>query len=269
MAGSLWEKEGESGLLDNFEFTITSGYFATNEKYVDNNGGHPWLINWEGTTDSLDVPIMHVWFSLGAGWISDDDGLTIKHESDNPEKFFNKTSQYYKVLARCRDDFKIVQILEAHGSPLVGASWEGLRFRMKNEKQAGIRGSEGKDKQFPVEFLGEVDDNSSNGSSTTKSSAKAATTTTTSETPQQKMARMKAEKEAAKNEASTGDVDVDAPDAPSLKDQVIGIINESEDFEMAQAAAMELEGFMDDDDLMQSMMDADGLYAEIKAGVSA
>lgn len=252
MSGSIWEKEGESGLLDNFEFTVTNAFFAPHEKYMN---GEVTLLNWEGTTDSLDVPLMHVWYSLGGGWESKDGGLTIVHDSGNADKYFNKSSQIYKIISRCRDDFKITAILEKRGDPFHAATWNSLKFRMQNETQPGIRGAEGKDKTMPVEYLGEVGSAGTNGSSAPQAAASGAGV----ETPQAKMARLKAEKAAAANGADTTPA--------TLRDQVVAILTANDDFDTAQAACLELDGIMDDDDLVQGLMDADGLFAEVKASV--
>jgi hypothetical protein len=263
MAPSAWDQEGEAGVLDNFAFTITKAWFGSHEKY---NDGNSLLLQWEGTTDDLNTPITTVWFSIGSGWVSKDGGKSIVHESGSTEKFFVKTTQYYRIIRRCLDEFKIGALLEADGrSPFIAGSWEGFSFQMKAEEQEAIRNRslpEGeqmqkpRDKTMPFKFLGFSGGSVSTAGASASASSSASAPAASGETPQEKVARLRAEKAAKASGAPA-----------SLKDQVIDIFKTAESFEAGQEAAFALDGVMADDDLLTSIMEEDGLWAEVQASV--
>lgn len=268
MSPSIWEKEGESGLLDNFEFTVTKSWFGTHEKY---QGGQVVLLQWEGVTDSLDYPINNVWYSFGTGWISKDGGLTIEHESGNPEKFFQKNSQYNRIIRRCVDDFGLKDLMEDRGDPFHADIWVGLKFLMVAEEQQQIKNRETgqmespRPKVMPAKFLGVVE---SNGTGAKAATAKATTTATTStatgsETPKEKMERLRAEKAAVAASAGAGG-------ELTLRDQVIEALKgHLDDFEAAQTAALAVDGVMENDDLITELMDEEGLFKTVRDEVGA
>jgi hypothetical protein len=251
MADSKWDKEGESGLLDNYLLTITRSWFGTSDKYMN---GERLLLNWEGTTDQLDFPTQHVWYSVGAGWVTEDGGESCVHES-GPEKYFQKTSQYMKIITRCRENeggaFDGIMDILREGDPMIASTWEGLTFRMVAEEQPAIKGEPVKPKVMPVGY--EPD----GAAAAPKAAVKPIVAGTKGETAAQKLIR---ERKAAKAAAEAGDAD-----GGSLKDQVVSLLKTHDDFEVGQAAALELPGVMDDDDLIASLMDEEGLWAEAKA----
>jgi hypothetical protein len=256
---SIWDKEGESGLIDNFEFSITKSWFATNEKYQN---GTALLLHWEGTTDQLDFPIQNVWYSFGSGWVSKDGGESIVHESGNPDKFFQKNSQYNKIIQRCTGEFGLKELFEERGAdPFHADMWVGLKFLMVSEEQEKIRDKEtGEDKTprpklFPAAYLGLVEE-------TPKGKKAAAPKAAAKETGPEKIARLKAEK-AAKEAGDSGDGEV------TLRDQVKAILLAEDDFEVAQTAALALDGVMDDDDLVMELMDEEGLFTAVREEVAA
>lgn len=89
---SNWSTDFEVGLVDDFDFTVERSYFATDQKY---NNGNSTLLQWEGRTDNLDLPETHVWFTVGKGWFSSDGGKTVQHESGKPFGLKGEGRKYY------------------------------------------------------------------------------------------------------------------------------------------------------------------------------
>ena len=224
----------ESGVLDDFDFTVTNAMFATDARY---NNGETIMLQLEGTTDNPDIRETHLWFTCGKGWVSKDGGATIVHESGKDGKNFNRSCKYARLIQRCLDDFGIGDVLDGRGDPWTASTWVGLRFHVNNEQIDYGTGIESKPTAMPTAFLGVVDGGES----------------VSAETPAEKIARVKAEK--AKAGAGGGD----------LKSRVLETLRGHDDFSAGQAAALEIDGVTDDDEILNSLMDEDGLWAESRS----
>lgn len=235
-AAPTWSTDFESGLLDDFDFTIKESYFAPDQNY---NSGNTLLLQWHGTTDNEDVPETRIIFPLGKGWESRDGGKTIQHESGKPGKYFVSSSIIAHLIARCIQDLNIGDLLAERGDPFTASVWQGMRFHMKSTKIDFGSGLDARARLFPVQFLGLAD---------------AAPAVTAIDA--------KAKVAAAKAKA--------APKV-SLRDQVVAAMTpyvEAGDFEGAQTAAFEIDG-VSDDPIVDELLDESGLYAEIAGTVAA
>jgi len=240
--GTSFTTNFETGLLDDFAFTVTSAAYSFDAKY---NNGETLLLKLDGKTDNLDIPETHIWIPLGKGWVSQDGGKTIIHESKKEGKYFMKTSLMAKWIERCVDQFGIGDLLNDRGNPFTSSVWVGLSFQMKNEAVSYGAGLDPQTKLLPVAFLG-VDESVGSGSTTVASSG------SSEPSAADKIAAAKA-KAAAK--ASGGD----------LKSRVVEVLKSHDSFDAAQSAALEIDGVTDDDDLLGSLMDESGLWAEVNA----
>lgn len=227
-----WSTEFETGLIDDFAFTIRQSIFAPDVKY---NGGNTVLLQWHGTTDNEDLPETHVYFPLGKGWSSKDGGVSIVHDSGKSDKYFVQSSLIAKLITRCVTDFGMGDLLESRGGPFESSPWVNLVFRMKYQPQDYGQGIDAKPKLFPVQFLGEA------------GNVVAAIPTPTGSNP---AAAILARQQTA---------------APvSLRDQVIDAIRPHKlngDFTAAQTAALQVPGVADDTSLVNLLLDESGLYA--------
>jgi hypothetical protein len=229
-----WSTEFETGLLDDFDFTVVRSFFAPDAKY---NDGNTLLLQWEGKTDNDDVPETHAWFPLGKGWVSRDGGKTITHESGKAGKYFVKTSIMARLIARCVEDFGIGDLLSERGNPFTSKVWEGMRFHMKNEVIDFGSGMEAKTKLFPVRFLGVVGAAAQAGNGSSSAADKIA-----------------AAKAKAAAKASNGN---------GLRDQVVAVFNKHNDFAAAQEEALQIDG-VTDDPILDEILDESGLWASVK-----
>ena len=255
MAESLWEKEGESGLLDNFEFTITASYFATNEKYTDDAGEHPWLINWEGTTDSLDVPIMHVWYSLGKGWVVQ--GRRPDHRARERCR-----RQVLQQVGPVLQDHRPVSRPVRHGAD----SGEAWRRSLHRCRMGGRSVQDGE--RVPAR------DPRCSGQGRRPCPPPSLASSRRRQAPTVRQKPAAAAKD-AKRDAAGQDEAAQGREGrccsgcrgwwrgrPCATKSSRSSKANSDDFEAAQMACLELPDIMDDDDLVQELMDADGLFAE-------
>lgn len=254
---SRWTQEGETGLLDDFDLTITNAFFAPDSRY---NNGETTLLQWEGTTDNADVPETNVFFPTGKGWESPDGGKTLEHDSGKEGKWFVKTSLIFRLFQRCTlpvadGGFGIADLLEERGDPLQAAVWIGMIFHMKREK-IEFQGLENvNEKMFPNKYLGIVGVASAPAAAAPAAAAPAAPA---GETNAAKLARIKAEKAAAADGGGS-----------SLKDQVMTVLNKHTVWDDAQTEALDIPGVMEDDELIGVLMDEQGLWAQSTTPASA
>lgn len=227
---NAWRTDFETGLVDDFDFTIVRAFFAPDQRY---NNGNTTLLQWHGSTDNEDLPETHVYFPLGKGWASTDGGKTIVHESGKADKYFVKSSLIAKLIERCVEDFGMGDLLAARGGPFESVVWQGLTFHMKYETVDFGSGIDSKPKLFPVRFVGEA------AVETTKASARA--------------------KLVAKSQPAEPEV--------SLRDQVIAAMapyKAEDDFAGAQQAAIEIPGVAESD-LIDEILDESGIWQQIAA----
>lgn len=228
MTTNPWSTDFETGLLDDFDFTIVRSFFAPDAKY---NNGETLLLQWEGKTDNIDQPETHVWFPLGKGWVSKDGGKTIVHESGKADKYFVKTSLMAKLIERCVNDFGIGEILASRGGPFEAAPWQGLTFHMKSETITFGAGISDQTKVFPQRFVG--------------AAAEAPVAANPAAAALAKAAAAKVEK--------------------PLREQVLDVMRPhkaNNDFVSAQSAALGVPGVTDDEELVAQLLDESGLFAE-------
>lgn len=148
----------ETGLIDNYDFTIERSYFATDVRY---QGGKAWLLHWQGKARTEDGETVDhtVIMGLGAGWASEDQGKTVNHEKG--KEAFNRSSRYGRIVERAgnRSDPGYLgdecrQAIISRGTPRQASIWEGLSFHMKRE-EIDFKGEIGvKEWELPVKFLG-------------------------------------------------------------------------------------------------------------------
>ncbi len=228
-----WDTNFESGLLDDYDFTITDAKFAYDAGYAN---GQTLLLMLDGDTDDLNTPTTHVWFPLGKGWISSDGGKTVQHESGK-DRNYNKSSKLAILINRCIEDFGIGDLLGERGSQFEAAPWVGLKFHLKTEKIGDYGNLEGAQqaKPFPVAFLGVVGEDA----------------TPKGNTAAQKVAAAKAKAEAKKS-------------GSSIRDQVTAIFAKHDDFAAAQEEALVLDG-VTEDPILDELMDETGLWQQVKS----
>ena len=154
-----------------YEYTIKRAFYGKDSRY---NNGLSTILHWEGETDSPnpDFREKEIFLSLGDGWDEQDDGKSVAHNSGDPEKDFGRRSYYGMVIERCIKDLGIAKLLEARGEPTEAKVWEGLKFKMRREEinfgsNVGV-----KEREMPIEFLGEVGEGTTaTGTSTTSTAA--------------------------------------------------------------------------------------------------
>jgi hypothetical protein len=240
--GTKWSTELELGVLDNYDFTITKAYFAPDQGYAD---GDVLLLQLYGKTNDPEYPETHIWLPLGKGWKSTDGGKTARHQSGDETRFFTKSSLIGTWIKRMIVDFGMEPVLEESGrdDPRVAASWVGLKFRIKRETVTYEGLDSSGPKSMPVAFLGIVD---SPSASATVAPVTAAGSTA-GETPEQKIARIRAQTQA---KAGNGT-------ASSLRDQVIAALKSEADAKAAESKALAIPGVVEDDMLLALVMDPD------------
>ncbi len=245
-----WSTDFPSGLFDDYDCEVKRAYFSTDQKY---NSGNTLLLVWETETDDPEHPEERVIFPLGKGWTSKDGGKTIVHDSGaangTGRAKFIAGSMIARLITRCVDDFNMGDLLSSLSpdGPYAASLWVGMRFHMKSETISWGSGMKDSNKAMPQKFLGLSEGNDA------APAAKAAVN------PADVLAKAKA-KAAAK-----------AP-KKSLRDQAIEAMAPfvaAGDWTGAQKAAFEIEGVDEDADLVIALMDPDGLYAELVAGLSA
>lgn len=225
-----WSTEFETGLIDDFDFTITNAFFAPDAKY---NNGDTLLLQWEGSTDNPDLPTTHCWFPLGKGWASTDGGKSIAHDSGK-DRYFNKNSLMAKLITRCVDDFGLQDLLAERGGPFEAVVWNGLTFHMKNVPVEFGKGLDPTTKLMPVAFIGAAGAASAAPSNGTVSQS---------------------------NGNGNGSTASDA-----VRNKVVAIFKTAPDFATAQDKVLSsVEGVTDDDALLNSIMDESGLWAEVRS----
>lgn len=222
----------DSGLLDDFDFTITDAKFATDMQY---NDGQTLLMIWEGTTDDPDNPEQRIMFPCGNGWLSPDGGKTAVHEGGR--KRFIGTSMYGRVVNRCMNELDMLDVFAQRGLPPTNAEvWVGLKFHMKREKIEFGSALEPRERLMPVAFLGVV---GAEEESKAKSAKKAEKTE-------------KATEQSAKEDAKR----------KALRIKLTALAKKCETFEDFVTQAMEIEGVQDDEELLAQVIDENGIYAQ-------
>jgi len=141
--------ELSSGLIDDFDGTITEAYFGTDAAY---NDGDTVLLILEISTDDPDRPSITEKLSTGTGWVIENQGANLVSENGKPRKF-NKNSRVGLVLAAALQA-GAGDIMRSKGSPMDAATWTGLGFHWDRKSIEGFNG-EKKDVLLPTAVLGD------------------------------------------------------------------------------------------------------------------
>lgn len=223
--GSSWDTE--TGLIDNYDFTIDVATFTTDSRY---NDGQTLLLKWDGTATTEDGEALDHTLLLpcGSGWESRDGGKTAMHEKGKTR--FNRSSIIGKVIDRCIKDLGMADVLMPRGEPTSASTWEGLSFRMKRES-INFGGNIGeKEREMPVAFngVGGASSNGQHSAPATNAGAKVDTGRVVLD------AKVKA-------------IAKDAPDFQTFVDTVIS----------------ELPELLDHDDIMSKVVEQGGYWSEV------
>ena len=224
----------ESGRVTDFEIAITDAYFATVPGYRD---GTDWFLHWVGTTDIESQPIMdregfHPSWRLGEGWESIDGGKTVQHPTKGHYNKQTPAGELIDAIAdiTSSDDGKPI----FSPDPLANAStatcdwYVGSKWKMGAvTHKFNIDGTERVvERSIPTEYLGMAD------------AAKAPA----------------AAPAAAESKA--------APSNKVLGTKLKALAKKSDDFTAFEEAALALDGVVEDDALLESVLDesATGFY---------
>ena len=145
MAG--WELVESSGLLDDADITITGARFGYDAGYAD---GEQLILIVNGTSDQEGWEEFEQFLSIGKGWDTHDQGLTV-----NGQDAFRTNSQYGIFIAGAMST-DAEKVLMGRGMPDVAAIWVGMKFHVKRSPhdyggEIGV-----KNVLAPTAFLGEV-----------------------------------------------------------------------------------------------------------------
>lgn len=228
----------ESGRLTDYEFTVTDAYFGVVPGYRD---GTDWFLHFVGTTNSEAQPIMdregyHPSWRLGDDWESIDSGKTVSHPTK--KKFHTATpmGEFIDALAMITadDDGNAAfdpDPLAGDFSPFVCEGYIGMRFLMGEVEHVSTFGGEKRKytRTIPSEFLGMAD--------------------------------------VAAPAAAPAAVEPSAPSDKALAAKLKIAAKKAPDFAAFEAAALAIEGVVEDDNLLESVLDESpsGFYASAKA----
>ncbi len=239
-ASSLWDQEGESGFIDDYDFTVERAIFAPDPNYSAKAGSDVILLQWYGTTDNPDQKEHRLIFTLGNGWEAVNGGKSIVRPDDvkfwkdgqvgGTMKWFNKQTSYFRLLRTVLDDFGLSDTLMSRGTPLEAAVWEGMTFHIERQiPTAFALDKDPKEREWPSRFVGIV--------------GEGAVTPASTESSTDKIAAAKAKAAAAK--ANSG-----------LRAQVVTLLQGHTDEDAGRDAALALEGVSDDDGLLSALFDS-------------
>lgn len=149
MSYGSWDTE--TGLIDDYDYTIEVATFTTDSRY---NDGQTLLLKWEGTAVTADGEAIDHMLLLpcGSGWESRDGGRSATH--DKGKTRFNRSSIIGKIIDRCIKDLGMGDVLMPRGEPTESQTWEGLTFHMKREVINFGGGIGEKEREMPVAFVG-------------------------------------------------------------------------------------------------------------------
>lgn len=139
----------ETGLIDDFDFTVDSAWFTTDAAY---NNGETLLLKLNGPTDNPDTPETTLQYSCGSGWEAEDNGKRAVRE-DGKRRRFNQSSGIWKMVESAMNA-GAGDALRSRGTPMEASMWVGLRFHMKRVEQG--EGDFKTTRPLPVSFLGVV-----------------------------------------------------------------------------------------------------------------
>lgn len=144
----------ETGLIDDFDFTVENAYFATDSNY---NDGETLLLKLEGATDNAEAPETVLQYSCGNGWEASDGGKVAVRE-DGRRRRFNQQTGIWKLVEAAMN-CGAADAMRTKGTPMEASMWVGLRFHIRRVEQG--EGQYKTTRPLPVEFLGVVSENGS------------------------------------------------------------------------------------------------------------
>lgn len=244
-----------TGLLDEWTGVVSDAHFKTDAQYQN---GEVLILQLDFATEDSEDGTWSETFPCGKGWSTKDGGKNAKHES-GAARGFNKATAMGKLIDRCVGELGMMDVLGGRGPATKAEVWVGLNFHFKREtEEYEIRGEKRtSNRALPIEFLGEGEGESKPAAKASGTAKKAASSTAAED----KVAAAKA-KAAAKKAAEAGGGDEDP-----IKAALTSLATEHDTHEAFLDAAMEVEGVMDDDDLLASVVDEseDGFYSQARS----
>jgi hypothetical protein len=143
----------ETGLIDDFDFTVDSSWFTTDAAY---NDGETLLLKLNGPTDNVENPEVTLQYSCGNGWEASDNGKVAVRE-DGKKRRFNQGTGIWKLVEAAMNA-GAGDVLRKRGTPMEASMWSGLKFHMKRIEQG--EGQYKATRPLPVSFLGVVGEGS-------------------------------------------------------------------------------------------------------------
>jgi hypothetical protein len=134
----------DSGLMDDFDFTITKASFGYRDVYMN---GEALLHIWEG--ESPDGDPGEILWSCGEGWESAKQGAEASHAK---RERFVKSSWYGRLIDRAIKELGVD--MASRGNPTQAKVWEGLSFHLQREKVEFGTGLQASEHLMPTAFLG-------------------------------------------------------------------------------------------------------------------
>jgi hypothetical protein len=262
---SSWETT--SGLLDHQEGVIESAWFATSADYQD---GQVLMLNFKVAAEDGDE--YEVSYPCGKGWESTDGGKTAHDEGGKQGRLFHKRSLMGILIDHLvssedkpgpqilggKPGLGLAETLQKRGEAYEAKTYEGLRFFWEGiELDFGIN-RETKERMttertFPTKFLGVGPEG---GKVKQKSVAKVVEG---DERPadDDKAAKVAAAKAKAASKANGN--------GGGLREQLVELAKNTSTHAEFIDQAMDLEGVIDDEDLMAEIVEETALYAEARA----
>lgn len=143
----LWRVE--SGLPDDFDFTIEEAVFETDARYMD---GQVPLLTWRGYVGDDPANKDEIKFATGSGWLIVDGGARV--QKDTGKNLFHKNSWVGRLVSRVLEMEEAKKALMARGVPTEAQIWVGTSWHMKRES-VNYGGSIGeREHLMPTKFLG-------------------------------------------------------------------------------------------------------------------
>jgi len=147
---SPWDTE--LGLPNDIDGYIASAKFGTKDEYAQavaatgSEGGKMIIFDLEDKDGEL---VGSPGYSIGSGWIVDDDGQSISH----PKRTNVVTSSVYgQLMNRVVKDLEVDMV--SRGLPTEAKSWVGLGFHWMQQEHATVGGTPAS-QLMPVEYIGE------------------------------------------------------------------------------------------------------------------
>lgn len=269
-----WGTDNSSGFLTEFTGEVTDSWFATNPKV---NEGQTLILHWkleniEPTDPDEETELTEITqnYACGSGWVSEDGGKTASHPA-GPKRMFHASTLYGKIIdttagrlegygdnATTPDGEKVkvdltglMDVIRERGNPTDAEVWKGLKFRFSEVRfDYGVNKKTQEkivsNRTMPVEFLGVIgEEKKVDDKEAKKQAAKA------------KAAAKKAPVSEATSDVS-GAVEqmlstVEADD--TTKNALIDKLTESNTHTEFTDAALEIDGVVENDALMDLVVD--------------